>query len=502
MSDMPPEDFRRHAHEAADWIADYLQGVASFPVLASVEPGDVRRQLTDSAPVAGESFERVMEDFRSKILTGVTHWNHPAFFAYFPTTGSGPGILGEMLSAALNVNAMVWKTSPAATELEELALDWVRELVGLPDAFHGTINDTASSSSLNALAAARDASFPGVREHGLFGAPVGRIYASEDAHLSIDKAGIVLGFGLDGVRRVETDGEFRMIPEGLRAAIEDDVANGVRPVSVVATLGTTSGSSVDPVDAIADIAAEFDLWLHVDAAYAGPAAIVSELRHHFTGWERADSVVINPHKWLFTPIDCSILYCRCPDQLRRAFSLTPEYLQTAEQGSATNLMDYGVALGRRFRALKLWFVLRYFGSEGIAERLREHCRLAQEFSRRVEHEDGWELVVPVPFSTVVFRYCATDAQGGSGDPAGAQGESGGEGELEGEAQDRVNLEILDRVNQSGEAFLSHARLGGRIALRLSVGNLRTTEDHVLRAWELLRDAAKNVAYEEAEGEGR
>ena len=497
VSDMPPEDLRRHAHEAADWIADYLQGVGSFPVLPSVEPGDVRRALPDKAPTEGEPFEALMEEFRSKILAGVTHWNHPAFFAYFPTTGSGPGILGEMLAAALNVNAMVWKTSPAATELEELALDWVRELVGLPDEFRGTINDTASSSSLNALAAARDAAFPDVRERGLFGAPAGRIYASEEAHLSIDKAAMVLGFGLDGVRRVETDGEYKMIPDVLAAAIAEDVANGVRPVAVVATLGTTSGSSVDPVDAIADIAADVGLWLHVDAAYAGPAAIVPELRHHFAGWERADSVVINPHKWLFTPIDCSILYCRRPAQLRRAFSLTPEYLQTAEQGSATNLMDYGVALGRRFRALKLWFVLRYFGSEGIVERLREHCRLAQEFSGRVEREDGWELVAPVPFSTVAFRFCKTGARGGTAVPTEAQRESGGErdfdGDLEGEAQDRVNLEILDRVNESGEAFLSHTRLGGRIALRLSVGNLRTTEDHVLRAWELLQDAARSVA---------
>ena len=499
---MPPEDFPRHAHEAADWIADYLQGVGSFPVLPSVEPGDVRRTLPDTAPTEGEPFETLMEEFQSKILAGVTHWNHPAFFAYFPTTGSGPGILGEMLAAALNVNAMVWKTSPAATELEELALTWVRELVGLPDVFRETINDTASSSSLNALTAARDATFPGVRERGLFGAPAGRIYASKEAHLSIDKAALVLGFGLDGVRRIKTDGEYRMIPDALGAAIAEDVASGVRPVAVVATLGTTSGSSVDPVDAIADIAADLGLWLHVDAAYAGPAAILPELRHHFTGWERADSVVINPHKWLFTPIDCSILYCRRPAQLRRAFSLTPEYLQTAEQGSATNLMDYGVALGRRFRALKLWFVLRYFGSEGIAERLREHCRLAKEFSRRVEREDGWELVAPVPFSTVAFRFCATDARGGNGDPAGSQGESGGEGEFEGAAQDRMNLAILDRVNESGEAFLSHARLGGRIALRLSVGNLRTTEDHVLRAWELLRDAAKSVTDEEAEGGGR
>ncbi len=309
---------------------------------------------------------------------------------------------------------------------------------------------------------------------------------------------MVLGFGLDGVRRIETDSEYKMIPDVLGAAIAEDVANGVRPVAVVATLGTTSGSSVDPVDAIADIAADVGLWLHVDAAYAGPAAIVPELRHHFAGWERADSVVINPHKWLFTPIDCSILYCRRPAQLRRAFSLTPEYLQTAEQGSATNLMDYGVALGRRFRALKLWFVLRYFGSEGIVERLREHCRLAQEFSGRVEREDGWELVAPVPFSTVAFRFCPPNPRGGE-KGEGREREGQEEETQQGEAQDRMNLKILDRVNATGEVFLSHARLGERITLRLVVGNLRTTEEHVARAWELLKDAAGSLAYEDSGG---
>ena len=475
VSDMSPEDFRRHGHDVVDWIAEYLRRVGSYPVLPSVAPGDIRRGLEGRVTGEGEPFQRLLEDFDSRIVPGITHWNHPGFFAYFPTTASGPGILAEMLSAAVNVNAMVWKSSPAGTELEEHTLDLLRGLVGLPDGFFGTINDTASSSSLYALAAAREAALPDAREHGLFGARAGRIYTSEESHSSIDKAAVTLGFGLSGVRRIETDDQFRMDPAALRQAIEEDIEEGLRPVAVVATLGTTSTSSVDPVSALADVAAEHDVWLHVDAAYAGPAAIVPELRHYFLGWERADSIVINPHKWLFTPIDCSVLYCRRPEQLRRAFSLTPEYLKTDEREGATNLMDYGLALGRRLRSLKLWFVLRYFGSEGIADRLREHCRLAAGFAGHVEREDQWQVMAPVPFSTVVFRFCPT-GDDGAGDHA-----------------DRINLEILDRVNESGEAFLSHTRLNDRIALRLSVANLRTTEEHVDRAWELLREAATRLA---------
>ena len=470
---MPFDEFRRHGHDVVDWIAEYLQRVDSYPVLPLVAPGDIRRGLKGSVTEEGESFQQLLEDFDRKILPGITHWNHPGFFAYFPTTASGPAILAEMLSAAVNVNAMVWKTSPAGTELEQHTLDLLRRLVGLPSEIFGTINDTASSSSLYALAAARENAFPAAREDGLFGVSAGRIYASEESHSSIDKAAITLGFGLSGVRRIETDDEFRMDPAALRSAIEDDVARGVCPVAVVATLGTTSTSSVDPVDALADIAAEYDAWLHVDAAYAGPAAIVPELRYHFLGWERADSIVINPHKWLFTPIDCSVLYCRRPEQLRKAFSHTPEYLMTREDGGATNLMDYGVALGRRLRALKLWFVLRYFGSEGLSERLREHCRLAAGFASQVESEVGWQVLAPVPFSTVVFRFCPADGDGGAA-----------------ETVDRINLAILDRVNKTGEVFLSHTRLNDRVALRLSVANLRTTEVHVGRAWELLREAAR------------
>ncbi len=470
--DMPPEEFRAAGREAVDWVAEYLAEVEKYPVLAQVRPGQLRGALPDAAPEQGEPMEQILDDFREVVLPGVTHWNHPSFHGYFAVTGSGPGILGELLTAALNVNAMVWRSSPAGTELEEHTLDWLRDLLGLPEAFEGVINDTASHSSLYALAAAREEAYPEAREVGLAGSPRGRIYASREAHSSIEKAALTLGLGREGVRKVEADDQFRMNPEALREALEEDRSRGIRPVAVVATVGTTSTSSADPVAELAEVAEEWGLWLHVDCAYAGASAMVPELRVHFRGWERADSVVFNPHKWLFTPVDCSVLYCRRPEALERAFSLTPEYLRTREQGTARNLMDYGVALGRRFRALKLWFVLRYFGAEGIRSRIREHVRLARLFAEWVEEDPDWELVAPVPFSTVVFRYASP--------------------ELDGEEQDPANEELLEKVNGTGEAFLSHTRLRGRISLRLSIGNLRTREKHLTRTWELLRRSATEV----------
>ncbi len=468
--DMPPELFREHARAVVDWIADYLANVGDLPVLPRVRPGDLRRALPASAPETGEPMEDVLRDFREQVVPAVTHWNHPSFFAYFSVTGSGPGILGEMLAAALNVNAMVWRSCPAATELEEVTLDWLRQLLGLPGAFDGVINDTASSSTFYALAAAREAAYPDAGDVGLFGAAPGRIYCSEQAHSSVDKAVLALGFGRKGVRHVASDDAFRMDPDALAAALREDVESGVRPVAVVATLGTTSTTSVDPVARIAELAAEHGCWLHVDAAYAGPAAVVPELAHHFAGWERADSIVVNPHKWLFTPIDCSVLYTRRDDVLRRAFSLTPEYLRTAEEGEARNLMDYGVALGRRFRALKLWFVLRWFGREGIVARLREHVAMAGELAGWVDAAAGWERVAPVPFSTVVLRRAPEGLP-----PADA---------------DALNMRILDRVNATGDAFLSHTVLRGRTCIRVAIGNLKTGRGDVARLWERLRQAAE------------
>jgi aromatic-L-amino-acid decarboxylase len=403
---MPPEALRAAGHEVYDWIAEYLSRIDEYPVLARSAPGEIAAKLPAEAPEGPTPIEDILRDFREVIVPGVTHWNHPGFMAYFGITGSGPGILAETLTAALNVNAMLWRTSPAATELEDRALDWLRQMLGLPGGFRGHIQDTASMSSLVAIAAAREAAGLEVREEGLSGRdlPRLRVYCSEEAHSSIEKAGITLGLGRAGTRKIPTDAEFRMDVAALERAIAEDVAEGVRPICVVATVGTTSTTSVDPVPEIAGVCRSHGLWLHVDGAYGGAAWVLPEQRWAMAGAERADSIVVNPHKWLFVPIDCSALYLRRPEVVRRAFSLVPDYLATPEGDEVTNLMDYGPALGRRFRSLKLWMVLRYFGRAGIAARIREHLRLARDFAARVDAAPDWERSAPAPFSTVCFRY--------------------------------------------------------------------------------------------------
>ena len=467
--DMPPEAFREAAREVVEWISDYLEGVRDLPVLPRFEPGELRSALPSSAPEAPEPFEALMRDFRERIVPGTTHWNHPSFHGYFSITGSGPGILAEMLTAALNVNHMVWRSGPAQTELEAHVLDWLRDALGLPHAFMGQIADTASSSTLWALAAARTRAFPDMQESGWAGQPAGRIYTSVEAHSSVDKAALTLGFGRSGVRHVPAGEDFRMDVGVLRAALAEDVAAGIRPVAVVATLGTTSTTAVDPVDEIARVAAEYGIWLHVDAAYGGPLALLPEWRTRFAGWERADSIVVNPHKWLFTPIDCSVLWCSDPGSLRAAFSLVPEYLRTGEDDRVVHLMDHGVALGRRFRSLKLWFVLRWFGLEGIRLRLEHHLELAREWVERVEATEGWEMVAPCEMATPIYRFA----------PAGRTPEEA----------DAINLAVMERVNRSGVAFLSHTAVRGRIALRTSIGNLKTTRADLDRTWGALLDAS-------------
>jgi len=466
--DMDPEAFRKEAHRIADWIADYFAAPDRYPVLSRVRPGDIRRALPPSAPEHGESFDAIFSDFERIVLPGITHWNHPGFFAYFAISGSAPGVLAEFLSAALNVQAMLWRTSPAATELEEVTLAWLRQLIGLPDSFEGVIYDTASITTLHALTAAREVAVPGVRTRGLAGRHELtrlRVYCSEHAHSSVDKAVILLGLGHDALRRIEADEEFRMRPEALVAAIDEDRRAGVTPMAVVATVGTTSTTSVDPVGAIAAICARERIWLHVDAAYAGVAAMIPEYRSLLEDAASADSVVLNPHKWLFTPFDLSVLYCRRMDTVRAAFALTPEYLKTSESSDVRNLMDTGIQLGRRFRALKLWMVVRHFGAEGIRARLAEHIRLARLFAAWVDASNEFERTAPVPFSVVCFRARETD---------------------------EFNAALLERLNASGEVFLSHTKLGDRYTLRLAIGNLHTTERHVARAWELIRQIAAEL----------
>ncbi len=474
--DMEPEEFRQAGYRVIDWITDYLANPEQFPVLPSVTPGDFSALLPKLPPQDGEPIGRILDDFERLIPQASTHWNHPGFFAYFSISASGAGVLAEALTAAMNINAMLWRTGPAATELEEITLSWLAELTGLPPGLDGTINDTASSSTLYALAAARENAGLSVREHGLAGrgdVPRLRVYCSEEAHSSVDKAVLTLGLGMDGVRRIATDDAFRMDADALAVAIAEDRAAGIRPIAVVATVGTTSTTSIDPVRAIASLCEQEGIWLHVDAAYGGSAAVVPEMRDVLDGCQYADSIVLNPHKWLFVPIDCSVLYTRRPDILRRAFSLVPEYLVTPD--GARNLMDYGVSLGRRFRALKLWFVLRYFGGIGLADRIREHLRLAQLFAVWIQEDGRFELVAPVPFSTVVFRL----------KPPGVTDEA---------ALESLNSALLQGINASGDVFLSHTKVKGRYALRLAIGNVRTTEQHVAAALQIARHVADRLEY--------
>jgi len=458
--------------EAAAWVTAYLESVGERPVLSQVSPGEIAARLPERAPDRGESFDAILGDLDTLILPGITHWNHPAFFAYFGITGSGPGIVGELIAAGLNVNAMLWRTSPAATELEQRTLSWVLEMLGLPSGWFGEILDTASSSTMAALAAAREAAGLDIRRLGMAGRadlPPLRVYTSAEAHSSVEKACIALGIGQEGLARIPTDDALRMRPDLLAEAVERDFAAGVRPIAVVATVGTTSTTSVDPVRDIAAVCRRHDLWLHVDAAYGGAAGLLESHRHLLDGCDEADSLVFNPHKWLFTPVDCSLLYTSRPDVLREAFALVPFYLTTTES-DVVNLMDYGLALGRRFRALKLWMVIRAYGREGLAELVAGHIEMAARLASAVEAEQGWELMAPVPLSTVCFR----------AHPQGVDDEA----EL-----DRINEALVESVNRSGVAFVSHTKVNGRYAIRVAIGNAASRWEHVNRAWSLLRDAA-------------
>lgn len=464
MKFMSPDEFRAAAHQAVDWIADYLRDVRDLPVLPNVAPGSLVDLLPREGPEHGEAIETILRDFKELIVPGTTHWNHPRFFAYFAISGSGPGILGEMLAAALNVNHMLWKSGPAATELEQVTLGWLRQWLGLPEDFFGIIHDTATTGTLHAILAAREFVSPATRRTGEFPALV--LYTSEHANSSVDRSALAAGVGLANIRHVPSDMDFRMRADALAAMIEEDLESGKKPFCVVPTVGTTSSSSVDPVAQIGAIARSHGLWLHVDAAYAGPAALLEEHRHILDGAAQADSVVVNPHKWLFTPVDLSALYTRRPEVMRRALSLeeTPAYLKTEDLDRAVNLSEYSLPLGRRFRSLKLWFVLRYYGRDGIERVLRRHLAAAQDFAREIEKDPRFELAAPAPFSLVCFRYRGSDQE---------------------------NRELLERINASGRAFLSGTVLRGRFVLRLAIGNIGTTAEDVLETWELIRRCVRD-----------
>ncbi len=466
------DDFRAAFERVGAWIDDYYNDPLRYPVLSRARPGDLIAALPAEAPLEGEPFERIFADFERCIIPGITHWNHPRFFAYFAISAAKVTVLAEALAAALDVNAMLWRTSPAATELEDVTLGWLRRMLGLPDSFHGIVYDTASIGGFTALAAAREALGLDIRARGMAGRsdlPALRVYVTEHTHSHVEKAAIALGIGRDNVVAVAVDENFAMLPGALARAIDDDRAAGRLPMCAVATVGTTSTTSTDPVGAIRAVTRERGVWLHVDAAYGGPAAILPEFRWLLDPAHDADSIVVNPHKWLFVPVDLSVLYVRDPELLRRTFSLASDVLVTFESG-VHNYMDYGLQLGRRFRALKLWFALRSYGVRGMQARLRAHIAMAQELAGWIAAAPGWEIAAAHPLSVVCFRYVP--------DPA-----------LDPPAVDALNLAIMDAVNATGEAFLSSTRLHGRLVLRIAIGNERTTRDDVRAVWELLARAA-------------
>jgi len=473
--DMPVSEFRKYGHQLVDWIADYLNEIEKYPVLSQVNPGDIFNRIPDVPPEKGEDIENVLHDVDKILMEGITHWNHPGFMAYFNSTSSGPGILAELLTAGLGINGMLWKTSPAFTEIEKAMMNWFRQIVGLPENYWGIIYDTASTSSMHAIASAREQLGLGFREKGMAGRnniPKLTIYYSEQAHSSIDKAAVTLGIGLEGIRKIPVNKNYEMIPDELESAIEDDLSNGYAPFCVVATVGTTSTTSVDPVELISEICEKYNLWLHVDAAYAGVTAMIPEMKWITKGWESADSIVINPHKWMFTPMDLSIYFTRKPEILKQAFSLTPEYLKTNRDDEVENLMDYGIQLGRRFRSLKLWFVIRYFGVEGLAERIKYHIELAQELAGWIDDEKDFKRMAPVPFSTVCFRY-----------------NPGNKAE---EELNTLNEKLLETINASGKIFLSHTKLNEKFVIRLTIGSIRHQRKHIVEAWELIKECAGKV----------
>ncbi len=472
LGDTPPEEFRRQLHALADWIADFRQNIDSLRVAPDDKLGATLANIPTQPPEQCDSFDKILSDVDRLIVPGMVHWSHPMFLGYFGWTTTAPGILGEIITAPLNVNAMTWRTSPAATELETLVIDWIRQWVHLPQEFGGVVYDTASVGVMHALAVAREEAAPSVRKRGLIGAgaPVFRIYASEQAHSSAEKAAIALGLGEENVQRIPTDSAFCMESSALREIITRDLREGFRPLAVIATVGTTSTASVDPVREIARICREFKLWLHIDGAYGAGFAILPECESLTAGWSDADSIVVNPHKSLFVPLDFSVLYVRDLERLRRVFTLVPEYLRGDTVEAQKNYMDYGIQLGRRFRALKAWVIFRSFGRDGMAARLREHIRLANRFADWIRNDDRFELAAPVSMGVVCFGFIGAAK----------------------DKLDKLNSEIVERINASGCAYLTQTKLRGRTVMRIGIGNVLTTEEHLRKAWLLIREMADAI----------
>ena len=474
LGDIAPGIFREQLHRLADWIADYREQIGERRIAPNDPPGAILAELNPGAPETAAALNEIFNEMERVIVPGVAHWAHPQFMSYFGCTTTSPGILAEMIIGALNVNAMTWRTSPAATELETLVLDWLRQWLRLPDEFRGVVYDTASISTMHALAAAREQAVPNTRKLGLSGRDLSafRIYTSDQAHSSVEKGAIAIGIGEDNVQRVPTDADFRMNVSALRKMVDSDLRRNLKPLAVVATVGTTSTASVDPVPEIATICREHKMWLHIDGAYGAGLALLPECEWVTAGWSEADSIVVNPHKMLFVPFDFSALYLRDLGRLQRLFTLAPEHLHLRDPvGAEINYMDYGVQLGRRFRSLKAWIVWRAFGREGLAGRIREHLRLARLLANWIREDSDFELSAPVVMGIVCFRL-----------KVGADDQE----------SDIINRKIVERINASGRAYLTQTKLHGRTVMRIGLGNVLTTEQHLRNVWELIQETANEL----------
>lgn len=471
---MTNDEFRKSAHEFVDWMADYLENIEEYPVKSQVSPGDIKKQLAKSPPQSGESMDAIFSDFKDIIMPGITHWQHPAFHAYFPGNSSRPSVLAEMLTATLGVQAMIWNTSPSAAELEEHVMEWLKEMMGLPEYWTGSIQNGASDSTLNAILSAREqisnysTNNTGIQNNVL------RVYCSEHAHSSIDKAMAVAGLGKDNLIKIPVDESFAMKVDALEEQIKKDYQNNLVPLMVIAAIGTTSSTALDPLEDIGKITEKYSLWLHVDAALAGTAMVVPEMRWIAKGLEHVDSYVFNPHKWMFTNFDASAYFVKDKNALINTFSETPEYLRTKEDTVVNNYRDWGVPLGRRFRALKLWFVIRSYGVEGIRNKIRLHLQLSQEFKNWIEESDKFVIVAPVPLNTICFRY---------------NDEQKSKDEL-----NHMNEQLLEKINATGKAYLTHTKLDGWYTIRVVIGQTNVNQHHVENVWQLINETLTSMEH--------
>jgi aromatic-L-amino-acid decarboxylase len=473
---MDIDQFRKQAHQITDWMADYLENIEQYPVRADVNPGEIMEKLPLAPPRTGESFQTIMDDFKHIILPGMTHWQHPGFFAYFNANNSFPSILAEMLTATMGAQCMSWVTSPAATELEERVMQWTAKMMGLPESFSGVIQDSASSATLCSLLTAREikSDFQ-INNQGFSGSKPFTVYCSKEAHSSIEKAVKIAGLGKDHLRKIEVDTEFALIPQSLETAIQKDLENKRNPLAVVAAIGTTGSTAIDPLEKIGEICQKHNLWLHVDAAYAGTAWLLPETRWMIKGIEMADSLVFNPHKWMFTNFDCSAYFVKNQEALIRTFEILPEYLKTKEDQQVNNYRDWGIQLGRRFRALKLWFVIRHFGIKGLQEKIRNHIRWAQELRREIENSGDFEMMAPTPLATLCFRYKPKEI-------------------AQPDRLNELNEDLLESINQTKKIYMTHTKLDGKFTLRLVIGQTNLTRSQVFDAWSLIRQASKKYGY--------